>query len=115
MGAPDSIDNAGSQVIRNNLDVPESSGSSSSNGGTTMVNNYITNTTSTVSNNTNNNTTNIINSGSGNIAIGDIGVLNNTTTIDTPLPFKPSKLTSLLLLPVTVKRVKKSKEQMAMT
>ena len=93
MGAPDSIDNTDSQVIRNNLGVSESSGSSSSDGGTTIVNNYITNTTSTVSNNTNNNTTtNISNSGSGNITIGDIGVVNNTTTIDNSFTIQTVKI-----------------------
>ena len=110
MGAPDSIDNTDSQVIRNNLGVSESSGSSSSDGGTTIVNNYITNTTSTVSNNTNNNTTtNISSSGSGDISIGDIGVVTIQPLSTTPLLFKPSKLTSLLQSLVIVKRMRRLK------
>ena len=52
-------------------------------GATTIINNYINNNTSSVSNNTNNvTTTNISNSGSGNITVGNIGTVNNTTTID---------------------------------
>ena len=52
-------------------------------GATTIINNYISNNTSSVSNNTNNvTTTNISNSGSGNITVGNIGTVNNTTTID---------------------------------
>ena len=44
-------------------------------------------------NNTNNNTTtNISNSGSGNITIGDIGVVNNTTTIDNSFTIQTVKI-----------------------
>ena len=47
------------------------------------ANNYYTNNVNNVSNSTNNITsTNVSNTGSGNIAVGNIGTVNNTTTID---------------------------------
>ena len=49
----------------------------------TITNNYITNIVNNITNVTNNvTTTNISNSGSGNITVGNIGTVNNTTTID---------------------------------
>ena len=62
---------------------PSALGQNISEDATTIVNNYITNNTSSVVNNTNNfTTTNISNAGNGNISIGDIGSVNNSTVID---------------------------------
>lgn len=81
MGTPAPRNPDETSSFKNNLfsAVPASPSSS----GTTVVNNYITNNTSSVSNITNNNTTvNISNSGKGGITVGDIGSVNNATTID---------------------------------